>query len=218
MPPKVAAAWRDAGAVLGWMKDLPPQADGYAFWGPWRDKGEPGAVPAFRYHPDKKGTLARLPDPGVAFGLDTHCCAMNAEELKELAGLTSLHSLNLGGGLLVTDKGLKQLAPLRNLHALYLFYTNVTDAGLKELAGLNHLQALDLYSTRVTDAGLKHLTGLKNLQALNLGFTRVTDAGLRELAGLKRLRWLVLGRTRVTAAGIAALQKDLPKCKIHGRP
>jgi len=44
----------------------------------------------------------------------------------------------------------------------------------------------------------------------------VTDAGLKELAGLKSLRWLRLNDTKVTAAGVAALQKELPACKIEG--
>jgi hypothetical protein len=214
LPPVAVKAWRDAGAEVAWMKDVPPRPDGWGFWAPFREKDEPGAVPAFRYHPSRKGELARLPDPGVAFGLDTHCCAMKDQELQELAHLVSLRSLNLGGGLLLSDRGLKEVARLENLQALYLFYTPVTDAGLRELPGLKDLQALDLFSTQVTDAGLRHLTELRKLQALNLGRTRVTDAGLRELARLKSLRWLDLSGTEVTAAGIAALQKDLPRCKI----
>ena len=87
LQPEVVKAWRDAGADVGWMKDVPPKlSSGYAYWAPFREKGEAGAVPALRYHPDKKGVLAMLPDPGVPFGLDTHCCAMNDAQLKELAG------------------------------------------------------------------------------------------------------------------------------------
>jgi hypothetical protein len=66
----------------------------------------------------------------------------------------------------------------------------------------------------VTDSGLKELAGLTNLQDLMLNTTLVTDAGLKELAGLKNLRSLDLRNTTVTAAGVAALQKDLPACKI----
>jgi hypothetical protein len=41
----------------------------------------------------------------------------------------------------------------------------VTDAGLKELAPLKNLTELDLRSTRITDAGLKLLQqGLPNCQ------------------------------------------------------
>jgi hypothetical protein len=219
LPPEFVKAWRDAGAKVGWMKDAPPapNAGNAGFWEPYREKGEPGAVPAFRYHPPRGCVLARLPDPEVPFGLDTHCCSMNDAELKELAGLKSLQSLNLGGALLLSDAGLKELAPLTNLQGLYLFYTPVTDAGLKELAGLKNLRALDLSHTRVEGPGLKELAGLKNLQALNLNCTEVNDAGLKELARLKSLRWLSLHRTKATAEGIAALQKELPGCKIMSR-
>jgi hypothetical protein len=215
LPPEVVRAWRDAGATVGWMKDLPAKpVGGYEYWVPWRDQGEPGAVPAFRCPREKEEALAKLADPGVPFGLDLHCWSGRDAELKRFAGLKSLHSLNIGGALLLTDAGLKELAPLKNLHGLYLFYAHVTDAGLKHLAALTELRALDLSNTQVTDAGLKELAGLRNLQALNLGQTAVTDAGLKDLAALKSLRELNLHRTKVTAAGVAALQKALPACKI----
>jgi internalin A len=191
VPPEIVKAWRDAGADAGWMKDLPPQpTGGYEYWEPFREKAEAGTVPAYRFHPDKEDVLLKLPDPGVAFGLDFHCSSVKGSWLKNLAGLKSLRSLNVGGSLLLTDEGLKELAELKSLQGLYLFYAPVTDAGLKELAGL------------------------KNLQALNLGDTHVTDDGLKELAGLKSLQWLNLRGTKVTAAGVVGLQKDLPKCKI----
>jgi hypothetical protein len=215
LPQEIVKAWRDAGANVGWMKDVPPQpTGGNDYWEPFREKVEPGAMLAFRFHPEKEGVLTKLPDPGVAFGLDLHCWPGKDAEVKELAGLKSLQSLNIGGSLLLTDAGLKELAGLKNLRGLYLFYAPVTDAGLKELAGLKNLQALDLSHTQVTDAGLKELAGLKSLQALNLGWTKVTDAGLNALAGVKSLEWLNLDRTGVTARGVAALQKELPKCKI----
>jgi internalin A len=242
LPPEVAKAWRDAGADLGWMKDLPPKSSGYQFWEPWRKKSGPGAMPAFRFpERDAAGVLAKLPDPGTAFGLDFHCGFYAGVSLKELAGLKNLQSLNIGGvqgntyadlkdlagsknlrGLYlfysgVTDAQLKHLAALKNLQTLDLSNTSVTDVGLKELAGLTCLQALNLHSTEVTDAGLKVLGGLKGLQTLHLGETAVTDAGLKELAGLKNLQVLNLRDTKTTAEGAAALRKELPACKIIGR-
>src|SRR5262245_21974510 len=67
--------WKDAGADIGWMKDLPPRGTGgHQFWDPWRTKGEAGAIPAFRFPKrDVDGVLVKLPDPGTAFGLDFHC-------------------------------------------------------------------------------------------------------------------------------------------------
>jgi hypothetical protein len=191
LPPEVVKAWRDAGADPGWMKDLPPHPTaGYGYWVPFREKVETGALPAFRFHPEKNGVLGRLPDPGVAFGLDLHCCAGTDAQLKQLAALKSLHSLNIGGALLLTNNGLKEVARLTNLRALYLFYGHVGDAGLKELAPLKDLRVLDLTHTQVTDGGLKEVARLKNLEALNLT------------------------GTKVTAAGVAALQRELPSCKI----
>jgi hypothetical protein len=52
--------------------------------------------------------------------------------------------------------------------ALDLRNTEVTDAGLKELAPLKNLATLDLRRTRVTDAGLKELAPLKNLTSVML--------------------------------------------------
>jgi uncharacterized protein (TIGR03067 family) len=191
LPSEVVKAWRDAGADVGWMKDAPPRPPStYDFWDPWRKKAKAGAMPAFRFPNGITRRLAKLPDPGMAFGLDFHCGFGNAVKVKDLAGLKSLQSLNLGANLLLKDGDLKDLAALKNLRGLYLFYTHVTDAGLKKLAGLMNLQTLDLSNTRVTDAGLK------------------------ELAGLKSLRWLNLRGTKVTGASVAALQKVLTACKI----
>ena len=46
---------------------------------------------------------------------------------------------------------------------LNLDLTKVTEAGLKELTPLKNLTTLDLSYTQVTDAGLKELAALKNL-------------------------------------------------------
>jgi hypothetical protein len=191
LPVEIAKAWRDAGADIGWMKDVPPHTGVYRFWEPWRDKAEAGAVPAFRF-PERRagGVVEKLPDPGTPFGLDFHCGYYARVPLKEVAKLKNLHSLCIGGvqGNVYAD--LKDLAGLTNLRGLYLFYLPVTDVQLKHLAGMNRLQVLDLSHTEVTDVGLKELTGLKGL------------------------RWLNLRGTEVTAKGVAGLQRGLPKCKI----
>ena len=91
----------------------------------------------------------------------------------------------------------------------------LTDRGLKELAPLKHLRSLDLaVCLGVTDAGLKELGGLNGLEELNLSYTGTTDKGLKRLAALKGLRKLNLIGDRVTDEGVAELQKALPDCKI----
>jgi uncharacterized protein (TIGR03067 family) len=196
LPPQIVKAWRDAGFEVGWVKDVPPHlGSSWGFWRPWREKGEAGAIPAFG-HPrrDAGGVLAKLPDPGTAFGLDFHCGWDAGVPLKEFAKCKNLQSLNLGA-VRSPDRpkayaDLKDLAELTNLRALYLFYMPVADADLKHIARLKKLRVLDLSSTRVTDAGLK------------------------ELAALKDLQWLNLQTARLTPKAVAALQKELPHCKI----
>lgn len=118
-------AWTKAGADVGWMG---------------RDKfgllvfqteaaGLTAPVPAFQFSTRQEGQLSGLPDPARPFGLDL-------------------------GRMQVTDAGLKGLARLKSLQALFLGATRVTDAGLKELTGLKSLQALYLGGTHLTDAGL----------------------------------------------------------------
>ena len=153
LPENIVTAWKAAGAKVGWWRLSPT---GYHSFVPEKD-GEPGDLPAFRFYSWQQGCLAKLPAPATAFGLDFSCTfGMTDRELKDLAGLKSLQSLNL-------------------------LDTAVTDAGLKELAGLKKLQALSLLDTAVTDAGLKELAELKSLQSLNLGDTQVTDAGVEDL-------------------------------------
>src|SRR5262249_10152352 len=136
-----------------------------------------------------------LPDPGTAFGLDFHCGWDAGVMLKEFAKLKNLQSLNIGA--------------VRSPHRRKAY------ADMKDLAALTNLRALYLFYMPVTDADLKHLAGLKKLHVLDLSSTRVTDAGIKELAGLKELRWLNLRTSGVTAKGVAALQKELPACKIE---
>jgi hypothetical protein len=74
----------------------------------WLDGPKPGAVPAFSFRDWKSGVIAKLPAPNAPFGLD----------------LVSTR---------VTDGGLKELAPLKNLTTLKLRETKVTDVGVAEL-------------------------------------------------------------------------------------
>jgi internalin A len=177
---EVVAAWREAGAQVGWV------GRNTGFYPEFRlgVEGKAGEVPTFAFgRAWKAGVLAKLPPPEHPFGL-------------------LLSHAN------VTDAGLKELAGFKSLQNLILYETKVTDAGLKELGGLNSLQSLDLGWTQLTD--LKELGGLNSLQSLSVSGTKVTNAGLKGLAGLKSLQWLDLRGTQVTAAGVAELKKKWP--------
>ncbi len=218
LPPEIVQAWRDAGANVGWMnmnlylnRHIFAAEDDARSPREWWDRTS--RMPVFQFTVWEEGVLARLPDPGAPFGLCLNSTKMTDAGLKELAGLKSLQALYLAGTP-VTDAGLKELAGLTSLQTLDVRWTKVTDAGMKELAGLKSLQRLYLNHCDVTGAGLKDLTVLKNLQILNIGGTQVTDAGLKEAAGLKSLQSLIMWGTKATPAGVAELRQGLPKCNI----
>ncbi len=196
-PDAIVEAGKDAGAEFVW-----PHAGTSGFlW--FTDEHAAGAVPAF-FFPfpfSHDGVVATLPAPDVPFGL----------------------VLPRG----VTDAGLKNLAHLKTLTTLHLFYTQVTDVGLKELAGFKKLNTLELSDRQLTDTGLRTLREIGLLHALrqaagadgkrpttpddvttlDLSNTQVTGIGLKELAGLKNLTTLRLDRivqnvTRFTDTGV----------------
>jgi len=210
LPQEVQQAWVKAGAEVGWMGILsePVTLDFKT-----TPEGLIDAVPAFRFKVWNVGTVSELPSPKVPFGLFLLGIEATDADLKELATLESLHTLDLAFTEL-TDAGLKNLSSLKSLNVLNLFATKVTDAGLKELASLKSLHTLDLRGRPVTDVGLKELAGLKNLKSLDLVATKITDAGLKELAGLSSLQHLDLTDSRVTDAGVKELKQALPNCQI----
>src|SRR5262249_41195819 len=73
----------------------------------------------------------------------------------------------------VTNEGLHELAPLINLHTLWLDNTRIGDAGIEALFPLRKLVELDLSFTMVTDAGIEALSPLRNLGDLDLSSTMV---------------------------------------------
>ena len=60
----------------------------------------------------------------------------------------------------ITDSGLKELRPLKNLRFLVLRATAVTGAGLRELAGMSKLGYLDVSHTKVAKADVGWLKGV----------------------------------------------------------
>ncbi len=189
--------------------------------------------------------------------LDLRGCPVSNTGLSHLTGLSSLKALRLSGSnssasvdddgmasvaqlpnlkvlsldkLWVSEIGIEQLLPLKNLSELYLAETTIGDdapamfsklpalrklrlarnqisnEGLKHLAGLTELVELDLSEiSLLSDDGLQHLSGLTNLQKLNLWRVPVGDAGVQYLKPLTNLEWLNLDNTRLSDDGLPAL-------------
>ena len=75
------------------------------------------------------------------------------------------------------------LARLPQLESINLAYTKITDQGLEQLAPLKNVKVLDLYyAESVTDLGIAHLKHWKNLEHLNVRGTKVTSSLFEHLA------------------------------------
>src|SRR5262245_59682865 len=154
LPEKVAQAWGQAGATVGWMG--PNQWGQLEFHlGP---NGKAGEVAAFRVQHWSPGMLAKLPAPTQPFGLNFF-----ARNTGQIEGI-------FDAGSNVTDAGLKELDRFQQLQSLFIVAAEqITQAGLKELAELKQLQSLDLANSHhLTGVGLKPLSGLKLLRTLSL--------------------------------------------------
>ena len=91
--------------------------------------------------------------------------------MAPLKPLTQLPSLNLGGGVEMSDDALKFLNDAPQLETLTLAgCIMITDAGLKNLKGLSRLKTLRLKTPRlrfasVSEDGFKSLASLRQLRA-----------------------------------------------------
>jgi hypothetical protein len=160
--------------------------------------------------------------------------------LKHLRQLTSLEELFIWDASQVSDSGVANLVPLKNLIYIHINNSKMSDAGLGSLAKLPKLESLSVQGnnfsdaglaslkdstnlkqlcvgfseSRITDAGLAHLRNLKNLELLDLQHTGVTDAGLEHLKGLTKLKDMWVGQTRITEEGKARLEAALPNLMV----
>ena len=117
LPPEIVQTWRDAGANFGWMNmnlhlNRPVfQAEGEAMIPrEWWDRTS--GMPVFQFSEWEDGVLVKLPDPMAPFGLCLNLTKVTDAGLKELAGLKSLQALFLAGNgrgaeTQITDAGLK---------------------------------------------------------------------------------------------------------------
>jgi hypothetical protein len=108
----------------------------------------------------------------------------------------------------ITDAGIKELAPFRNLSTLSLRGTRISNAGLREIAKLqlDSLTTLRIEGTRATPAGFKELVPLRRLSLLAyLDPDNVDDAFLR---GMREANLLHAWNPAVTNNGKRARSEN----------
>jgi hypothetical protein len=212
IPAEIREAWEVAGFKLKWERtrgvDHPLVGD---------DEAED--FPVFMLNERPRVRFARLPAPGVPFGVDLYQddWRIDAAALKELAALKNLEFLHLNRGF--TDEGLKALAGAAELRSLRLgvSQTPVTGAGIKELSALKELRELRIYgggpdNRAAALPGKGEMSGFKSLRSLTLWSVPTTDAAFKDIGSLGELRRLDLNQVRVTDAGLAELAR-LPKLR-----
>lgn len=125
--------------------------------------------------------------------------------LKQLSGLTNLHTLDVKVYPAVKDPAngvTLDFSALSNLNTLVLSGLSLKDADLASLSDLHHLEWLILEGA-FTEKGLRHLSNLPELKLLTIrGITCTADDHLGNLTGLTKLKDLTLsGRITDTALG-----------------
>ncbi len=109
-----------------------------------------------------------------------------------------------------SDEQMSALLPLgEQIVWLDLSDTKVTDKGLQQVAKLKNLTRLSLDNTAISDAGLVHLKDSEGLLYLNLYHTGISDNGLKNLEGIKNLKALYLWQTQVTPQGVALVKQAI---------
>lgn len=162
--------------------------------------------------PCSDAILARLPLARLMPALkrlDLSGAVLSDKGLKPLAALKNLRTLVLPESTVapIHGTGLADLAPLTQLQDLTAANTAFTDEGLANLKMFPALKSLNLLGTRITGAGFETLKGPSRLQVIHLEGTRCNDAGLRHLGNLVGLRQLYLEATQVTDAGLQHLDR-----------
>jgi len=132
-------------------------------------------------------------DNGIGkFWQASHNEHLTDKGLADVAKLKNLEWFWVGGGG-VTDAGMQELAVLENLSHLGLGnLPNVQGACLQELSRLNKIDHLRLTDTGMTDENLKHLAKFRNLRTVHLPID-ATDAALEPLYELNKLQFLFVG-------------------------
>jgi hypothetical protein len=108
---------------------------------------------------------------------------INHSKMANIAGLKHLTVLRAQSCQLI-DSDLKYIAQLADLHTLVIHQNpKITDNGLKNLAPLKNLTYLDLSQTHVTVAGLKQLKHFK-LRTLRLDRNQFNEKQLAQIRGI----------------------------------
>jgi len=124
--------------------------------------------------------------------------------VAEIAKMKQLRDLWLGG---MTDKQLGKISVLTELRELS-FGGHVTDEGIAQVSRLEKLESLRLqHIAGVTSRGLRPLSKLRNLTTISLISAPLGDDGLERLADIESLKYVAMHGLNITDEGLMHLSK-----------
>jgi Leucine-rich repeat (LRR) protein len=128
------------------------------------------------------------------------------EDLARIAVLTELRKITLAH-VKISDLGLGQLRPLKNVIYLNCFYCEyITDGGIAYLKDWQNLEYLNVRGSEVTSRVFEHLGKMKKLKVLDVGFSRVNDDGFDALSSLEQLEELHIGGDKMSGLALPLLR------------
>ena len=128
------------------------------------------------------------------------------DDLAKIGRLKQLRKLNLSYTK-ISDLGLENLRPLRNVVSLNCYYCEyVSDGGIAFLKQWDKLEYLNLRGTEVTSKVFEHLAKMRKLKTLDVGFSRVNDDGFDALASLEQLSELHIGGDKMSGLALPLLR------------
>ena len=164
------ADWQPFGPL--WLRSL----TGPRYWN-WGDQ----LVAVYVHHPDE---IRDVPGKRSIKVLKlTGCNLADFPDLDEFANLVAVDNC-FGYAKNETEmrEFLRAIAKCRSIQGLNLYESGVTDGGLAELAPLKNLANLELANNDdISDEGIEYLKSFKSLKRLTLFGTRVTKNGIERL-------------------------------------
>ncbi len=153
-----------------------------------------------------QGGRAERDASGHVVAVDLTSTWITDADLARIGRLEHLRKLDLAHTK-ITDVGMEQLKPLREVTDLSLYYAEyITEDGIAHLMGWSRLERLNLRGTKVTSKVFDHLARLRAQRSLDLAYTQIDDEGFEELSALPRLEDLAIGGNRLTGACLPLLK------------
>ncbi len=125
--------------------------------------------------------------------------------LHALQSQPKLDSLLLGR-ISVTDNDCRILSQLTHFRELHASYTGITDKGVAEMATMRNLKFIDLWGVNMSNEGLESLAKITSLEGVRISSDSITDTGIAQLKRIPRLNELDIDSENVHGEGLEHLR------------